>query len=118
MVESRSHGPGRLAEDLGDLYRLIAEIETKDENGALLRDQPAERPIELVAVADGQQIVDGPRRFDLEDPQVGHSPALASCLLDADIREEAVDPRVEPVRIAEAREVTPGDHQRVLQSVL
>ena len=29
-----------------------------------------------------------------------------------------MDPRVEPVRIAEAREVTPGDHQRVLQSVL
>jgi hypothetical protein len=49
---------------------------------------------------------------------VGHPPALASCLLDADVREQPVDPRVEPVRIAEAREVTPGDHQRVLQSVL
>ena len=29
-----------------------------------------------------------------------------------------MDPGVEPVRIAEARQVTPGDHQRVLQGIL
>ena len=27
-------------------------------------------------------------------------------------------PRVEPVRIAEPRQVTPGDHQRVLEGIL
>ena len=34
------------------------------------------------------------------------------------MRQEAVHPRVESVRIAEARKVTPGDHQRVLQGIL
>jgi hypothetical protein len=29
-----------------------------------------------------------------------------------------VEPGVEPVRIAEARQVTPGDHQRILQGIL
>ena len=29
-----------------------------------------------------------------------------------------MDPGIEPVRIAEARQVTPGDHQRVLQGIL
>ena len=29
-----------------------------------------------------------------------------------------MNPAAEPVRIAEARQVTPGDHQRVLQGVL
>jgi hypothetical protein len=37
---------------------------------------------------------------------------------DADVGEQAVDPGVEPVRIAEARKVTPGDHQRILQGIL
>ena len=40
---------------------------------------------------------------------------LASSMQD---RKESVDPRVEAVRIAEARKVAPGDHQRVLQGVL
>jgi hypothetical protein len=43
--------------------------------------------------------------------------AFPGGLGDANVGEEAVNPRVEPVRIAEARKVTPGDHQRVLQSI-
>ena len=46
------------------------------------------------------------------------SAALARCLPDAHVGQDAVEPGAEPVRIAEAREVTPGDHQRVLQSIL
>lgn len=32
--------------------------------------------------------------------------------------EESPEPRVEAVRIAEATQVTPGDHQRILQGIL
>ena len=32
--------------------------------------------------------------------------------------EHAMEPRVEPVRIAEAAKVAPGDHQRILQGIL
>jgi hypothetical protein len=39
-------------------------------------------------------------------------------MLDAHVREYALQPEVEPVRIAEARQVTPGDHQRVLHRIL
>jgi hypothetical protein len=39
-------------------------------------------------------------------------------VVEALVHEEAADPRVESVRIAEATEVAPGDHQRILQGVL
>ncbi len=39
-------------------------------------------------------------------------------VVDAHVREHALEPEVEPVRIAEVRQVTPGDHQRVLQGIL
>jgi hypothetical protein len=32
--------------------------------------------------------------------------------------EEALEPRIEPVRIAEPSQVPPGDHQRILQGIL
>ncbi len=32
--------------------------------------------------------------------------------------EEPLEPRIEPVRIAERPQVTPGDHQRVLEGIL
>ena len=51
-------------------------------------------------------------------PQVRGAATLARRLGDADTDEEAGQPRIEPVRIAEVPEVTPGDHQRVLQGVL
>src|SRR3954452_5895954 len=108
-MESRAHGARWLAEHFGDLRRLVAEVEAEDEDRALLRDEPAECTIELVAITDGQEIVGGGRTVEREHPQVGHPPALAPCLLDADVRDESVDPRVEPVRIAEARKVTPSD---------
>ena len=43
---------------------------------------------------------------------------LARRLADAHIGQDAVEPGAEPVRIAETRQVAPGDHQCVLQSVL
>ena len=44
--------------------------------------------------------------------------ALARRLGDADVDEQPLEPGIESVRIAEAAQVTPGDHQRVLQRVL
>ena len=50
--------------------------------------------------------------------QIRDSATLPSRLRDADIDEQPLGPRVESVRIAEVREVTPGDHQRVLEGIL
>jgi hypothetical protein len=50
--------------------------------------------------------------------EIGSSSTFSRRLGDAYMRQEAVHPRVESVRIAKAWKVTPGDHQRVLQGIL
>ena len=118
MVESGSYRSGGGAEDVGDLRWLVPEIEAKGEDRALFRHEAAERSIELVAVRDAQELVRSGRAIDREHVQVRDPSPLPARLRDADIREHLVQPGIEPVRIAEARKVTPGDHQRVLQCIL
>ncbi len=111
-------GPAGHAEQLGNLRRGIAHEVVEHEDGALIRRETPECPLELVAVCDAQEVVRGDGRLDGHDAQVCDAAALARCLADAHVGQDAVEPGAEPVRIAEAREVTPGDHQRVLQGVL
>ena len=118
VVESRSGGAGRDPERLGDLGRRKPEEVVQDEDGPLLGRQAPEPTIELVAVSDREQVVGCRRSVDREQPQVRGAATLARRLGDADTDHEAGQPRIEPVRIAEVPEVTPGDHQRVLQGVL
>jgi hypothetical protein len=44
--------------------------------------------------------------------------ARAARLQVAGMDEETIDPRIEAVRIAEPRQLAPGDHQRLLNGVL
>jgi len=118
VMESRSDRDGGCTENLGDLRRLVPDVVAKDEDRALLRGEPPECPIQLVAIRDIQEVVRRLRTLDRENPEVGRPPSLATRLLDADVGEEPMDPRVETVRIAEVRQVSPGDHQRVLQGIL
>ena len=88
------------------------------EDRPLFGRQPAEPAFEQVPVGNGEQVVGGRRSVDWQHPKVGGAAALARRLGDADVDEEALEPRIESVRIAEAPEVTPGDHQRVLEGIL
>ncbi len=118
MVESRSDGSRRLAEHFGDLGGFVSDVVAKDEDRALLGDEPSEGTIQLVTIGDGEVVIGRPRRVDREHPNVGEPAPLTTGVGDADVRENAMDPGVESVRIAEVRQVTPGDHQRVLQGIL
>ena len=80
--------------------------------------QPPEPAFEQVTVGDGQQFVGRCRSVDRQHPQVGRASTLARRLADAHVDEEALQPGVESVRIAEAPQVAPGDHQCVLQGIL
>jgi len=80
--------------------------------------QPAESAFEQVPVGHGEELIGSGRSVDRQDPKVRGSATLPRRMVDADIDEEALEPRIESVRIAEAPEVTPGDHQRVLQGIL
>ena len=88
------------------------------EDGAFVRLETPESAIELIAIGHAEQIVGGPRAVDRKRAQVCDPATLARRMADAHIGQDAVEPGAEPVRIAETRQVAPGDHQCVLQSVL
>jgi hypothetical protein len=118
VVEAGTDGSRGNSEELGDLGWLVANEVAEDQDRPFIRLEPAEAAIELISVADGQELIRRCRAVDREDEQVRDPLALPAGFGNADIREQTVDPGVEPVRIAEARQVTPGDHQRFLQGVL
>ena len=118
MMKSRAGRPRRDAERLGDLGRAEAQVVLKHEDRPLLGRQPAEATFELVPVGQSEEMVRRGRSVDRQDTQVRRAAAFARRLFDADVDEHSMEPRVEAVRIAEPPQITPGDHQRILQSIL
>jgi len=118
VVESGTGGTGWDAERLGDLGRRVARVVMQDEDRPLFGRKASETPFELISIGDPEEVVGCRRSVDRQDPQVGHATALARRLGDADMHEQAMQPRVEPVRIAESSQIAPGDHQCVLEGIL
>ena len=64
------------------------------------------------------RLVRSGRSVDREDADVRVPGARAARLRVARVDEEALEPGVEAVRIAETGQLTPGDHQRLLHGIL
>ena len=118
VMESRPGRSGRDAERLGDLGRGVPVEVMQDEDRPLFGRQPAEPTFEQVPVGDGDQVIGRGRSVDRQHPEIRGAATLARRLVDAFADDESVQPRVESVRIAEPTQVTPGDHQRILEGVL
>ncbi len=88
------------------------------EDGTLVRHEPSEPAVQLVTIGDREEVVGCGEAVHGQDMELRRPPAFTCRLRDADVGEQAVDPGVEAVRIAEARKVAPGDHQRILQGIL
>ena len=96
----------------------VAREMVQGEHDALVGRQPPEPAFELVPVGDREELVGRGRSVDRQHPEVGHATPFPARLADADVDQELLEPRVEPVRIAERPQVTPGDHQRILEGIL
>jgi len=118
VMESRAGGAGWDAERVGDLGWGIARVVVEHEDRPLLGRQASESPFELIPIGDPEEFVGCRRSVDRQDPQIGHATTLTRRLGDTDVHEQAMQPRVEPVRIAESSQIAPGDHQCVLEGIL
>ncbi len=89
----------------------------KYKDRTLIRRQAPKSAFQLVAIGDREGLVAGDRYV------VGHqvhdtapSPSVARlCVTRMD--QQPMDPGVEPIRIAKPRQLSPGDHQRLLYGV-
>src|SRR5439155_10870578 len=73
---------------------------------------------ELIPVGNRQEVVGRRRDVDRQGAEIRDPAAIARRFGKTGADDEAVEPRVESVRIAEPGQVTPGDHQRFLQGIL
>ncbi len=78
VMQSRSGGTGRDAEHLGDLHERQPEVVVQDEDRPLIDREPAEGPLQFVAVGDGVGVVRGRWPVDGQDPDV-RRPRRARC---------------------------------------
>jgi hypothetical protein len=117
-MESGSDGARGTAEDISDLGGLEAEVVAKHEHRPFFGLQPPEGTVELVSICHAEERIRLGRRLDGEDPQIRRPATLASRLLDADTGKEALNPGIEPVRVAKVGQVAPGHDEGVLQCIL
>ncbi len=118
VVEPRASGAGGDVEHLADLVRIEAQVVVEHEDRPLLGRQPPEPALDLVAIGERGEVIRRRRSVDRQDPNGRDPGALAARLRIADVDEHSLEPGVEPLRIAEAGQLAPGDHQRLLHRVL
>ena len=118
VMKAGADRAARDAEGVGDGGGLVPDVVAQDEDRPFLRRQSPERAIHDIAVDHAREFIARGVVGEVEDFELGVPAAVPTSVLDAHVREHAMDPEVEPVRIAEVPQVTPGDHQRILQGIL
>ena len=110
-------GPDRDTEVIGYLDQRQAEVVMEDEDGPLLEGEAAKRPLELVAVIDGQDVAGLPVHLDGQKPYVGGPATTSPGLRVALIGHDPVEPGLETVGVAERTQLSPRNDQRGLHRI-
>ena len=104
VVQSRSGRARGDLQHLGDLHERQPEVVVQDEDRPLVDREPAERPLQFVAVGDGGAAVRGRRPIDGQDPDVRRPLASPLRFVVAGVDEDAMDPRFEALGFPQVRD--------------
>jgi hypothetical protein len=116
-MEPRLRCPdGDLQRD-GHICEWETHVEVEDEDRSLSGGQSAQSPLELVTVFQLGGAI-GLGRFSANDRDFGPPPPAVAGNVGARMQREPVEPGIEPVDIAQGRQIAPRTHQRVLCGIL
>ena len=99
VVQARSGRPRGDLQHLGDLHERQPEVVVQDEDRPLVDREPAERPLQFVAVGDGVASIRGRWPVDGQDADVGDPMACPLRFVVAGVDEDPMDPGLEAVRL-------------------
>ena len=116
--EPRLRGALRDADGARRLAERQAVVVVEDDERPLLRVEPAECPLQRVAVGEARRRVGRRGVVDVDEDDLDRAPPDATELVHAGVDEEPPQPRVEPVRVAEPGQVAPRAGERLLDGVL
>jgi hypothetical protein len=89
----------------------------QDNDGTPLRVESAERRIKKVAIGNDGRDVRGRRSIERRKLDLDRAPAATSYRVDTGAKDQAVEPGLETVRIAQRRKVPPGSDKALLDRV-
>src|SRR5687767_9600759 len=115
VVKSRSGGPRRDAERLGNLDQGQPEVVVQDEDSPLVERDMSEGALDLVSVRELAARIGGRGTAEIEHSNAGGALPSASRLGIAGVDQDPVDPGVEALAIPEVWQLSPGGHEGVLQ---
>ena len=117
VVQARAHGPGWHTQTLGD--RIGGEVGpvAEDDGSAMLRAEPAKGATDDVLVDRSLERVYGRDAGSVGQGRLGTARAAAKAL-GAGVREDAIEPRVEPGGVAQTGPGGPRGEERLLTGVL
>lgn len=110
-------GPERDAQLGGNVGQRQSHEVVQDDDGAPFRFEPAERLVEELALGDFGGGVANEGREDWIECHLVHATTSPSCDVEAGVDGQSVEPGVEPVGVAQPRQVSPGSDQCLLDRV-
>ena len=116
-MEPRLRGADRDAEGRRHVRQRHPEVVVQDDDSAPLRVEPPEGDVEQIAIGDDRGDVADRRSVDRRQLHLDRPPAAASHDVDAGANDQSAQPGLEPIRIAQPRQVPPGSHEALLDRV-
>jgi len=107
-MESRSGGPGRDAERLGNFDQGQPEVVVQDEDGPLVKRDVTERSLDLISSRELAARVRARGTADVQDSDDGRALPSPPRLGVAGVNEDPVDLGVKTLAIPEVGQLSPG----------
>src|SRR6478752_5502590 len=117
-MKTGPRGPNGDAKGGRDLRQRVPEVVVEDDDRSLPRRQLAEGMVEVVSRGDGARHIRRGGKVRLEQPHAGHVTTFAAGFRVAGVDDQAMEPGVKPLAVAQGREVTPGAEHRLLGGIL
>ena len=116
-MEAGFGGAMRDAQRRPDLRQGHPEVVVEDDDSQPLRIETPERRVQEIAIGNHRCDVGGLRSIERRQLDLDRAPAAASNRVDAGAKDQAVEPGLEAVRIAQSRKVPPGPDEALLERV-
>ena len=90
----------------------------QDDDGAMLRAERLERPLQGIAIVDRDGLVAPARSVDREGANVAGPPPVPAELLVTGVHDEPVEPDLEALGVTQLRKLAPREEECLLDGVL
>ncbi len=116
-MEAGFCGSNRNAQGRRDLRQGHPEVVVEDDDSPPLRIETPERRVKEIAIGNHRRDVGGRRSIERRQLDLDRAPAAASNRVDAGAKDQAVEPGLEAIRIAQRRKVPPSPDETLLDRV-